>query len=71
MKYLVGIDIQTKRDCCYAAITEKGKLVKSGWFSNPLIEATDLIKELQSSSQVAVGIDAPRIRRGCPDLRIR
>ena len=59
--YYVGIDIQTRRDCCYAVINETGKLEKSGWFSNPLIEVADLIKELQSSSQVAVGIDAPRM----------
>ena len=61
MKHFVGIDIQTRRDCSYAAINETGKLVKSGWFSYPILEAVDLIKELQSLSQVAVGIDAPRM----------
>ena len=61
MKHFVGIDIQARRDCCYAVINETGKLVKSGCFSNPLIEAADLIKKLQSSSHVAVGIDASRM----------
>jgi predicted nuclease with RNAse H fold len=57
----IGIDIQTRRDCCFAVINETGKLEKSGWFSNPLIEAVDLIKEFRKTSKVAVGIDAPRM----------
>jgi predicted nuclease with RNAse H fold len=61
MNHYVGIDIQTRRDCCYALINETGKLEKSGWFSDPISDAEGLIKELQSSSQVAVGIDAPRM----------
>jgi predicted nuclease with RNAse H fold len=61
MKHFIGIDIQTRRDCCYAVIDESGTLIKSGWVSNPILEATDLIKGLQPSSQVAVGIDAPRM----------
>lgn len=60
MKYL-GIDIQTRRDCCYAVINDSGKLEKSGWFLDAIPDAADLIKELQTSSQVAVGIDAPRM----------
>ena len=58
--FSIGIDIQTRRDCCYAVINDTGKLLKSGWFSNPMFEAASLIKELQSSSVVYVGIDAPR-----------
>lgn len=61
MYHFVGIDIQTLRGCCFAVINETGKLVKSGWFSDPIHEATDLIKELQSLFKVAVGIDAPRM----------
>jgi predicted nuclease with RNAse H fold len=61
MKHFIGIDIQTRRDCCYAVIDESGTLTKSGWFSDPILEAMDLIKELKLSSQVAVGIDAPRM----------
>jgi predicted nuclease with RNAse H fold len=57
----IGIDIQTRRDCCYAVINEAGKLVKSGWFSDSISEAADLIERLQASSRVAVGIDAPRM----------
>jgi len=60
MKNFVGIDIQTRRDCCYAVIDESDTLIKSGWFSDPILEAVHLIKGLKSSSQVAVGIDAPR-----------
>lgn len=61
MKHFIGIDIQTRRDCCFAVINEAGKLVKSGWFSNSISEAADLIERLQASSRVAVGIDAPRM----------
>jgi predicted nuclease with RNAse H fold len=61
MKHFIGIDIQTRRDCCYAVINETGKLVKSGWFSDPISEAVDLIKGLQPSAKVAVGVDAPRM----------
>lgn len=60
-RFYIGIDIQTRRECCYAVINETGKLEKFGWFSNPLIEAADLIKEFGISSHVAVGIDAPRM----------
>lgn len=59
--FSIGIDIQTQRDCCYAVINDTGKLLKSGWFSNPMFEAASLIKELQYSSVVYVGIDAPRM----------
>ena len=61
MKNLVGIDIQTRRDCCYAVLNESGKLEKSGWFTDPISDAKDFINELKSSSQVAVGVDAPRV----------
>jgi predicted nuclease with RNAse H fold len=61
MKHFIGIDIQTRRDCCYAIIDESGTLIKSGWFSDPIPDAANLIKELHSSSQIAVGIDAPRM----------
>jgi len=61
MKHFIGIDIQIRRNCSYAVINDTGKLVKSGWFSNPKIEAADLIAEFEASSQVAVGIDAPRM----------
>jgi hypothetical protein len=60
-RYFIGIDIQTRRHCCYAVISEIGKLEKSGWLSDPIADAEDLIKELRSSSEVAVGIDAPRM----------
>jgi predicted nuclease with RNAse H fold len=59
--FFAGIDIQTRRECCYAVVNKVGKLEKSGWFSDPITDAEDLIKELKSSSQVAVGIDAPRM----------
>ena len=60
MKYCLGIDIQTRRDCCYAVINETEKFVKSGRFSNPNSEAVSLVRELQFSSEVYVGINAQR-----------
>lgn len=61
MNKFIGIDIQTRRDCCYAVINDTGRLVKSGWFSNTLIEAANLVNKFRASSHVAVGIDAPRM----------
>jgi predicted nuclease with RNAse H fold len=62
MKYQhIGIDIQTWPGCCYAVINDTGKLVHSGWFSHATIELVDLVEELAASSQVVVGIDAPRM----------
>lgn len=56
----IGIDIQTRRNCCYAVIDESGTLIESGWFSDDVIDALELIKRLSKSSQIYVGIDAPR-----------
>ena len=57
----LGIDIQIRRNCCYAVLNDTGKLINSGWFSNPQIESANLVTELGSSYEVTVGIDAPRI----------
>jgi len=61
MKHFIGIDIQIRRNCSYAIIDESGTLTKSGWFSDPISEAVELLKEIKTSSQIAVGIDAPRM----------
>ena len=57
----VGIDIQIRRNCCYAVIDDAGVLVSSGWLSGGEIEAVVLIKRLSESGRVYVGIDAPRM----------
>lgn len=59
--FYVGIDIQVRRDCCFAVIDTDGTLIDSGWVSKPETGLTDLVKKLTDSSQVEIGIDAPRI----------
>ncbi len=59
--YFVGIDIQIRRNCCYAVIDSGGTLVSSGWFSNPETDAINLLKKWNESAQIEVGIDAPRM----------
>ncbi len=62
MKMLfVGIDIQIRRNCCYAVIDDTGILIESGWLSSAEADAVDLVKRLSGSGQVAVGLDAPRM----------
>lgn len=56
----VGIDIQEKRRCCFAAIRGDGTVLDSGWLSGPEKEAVELVQELRKKSLVSVGIDAPR-----------
>ncbi len=57
----IGIDIQIRRNCCYAVIDNTGTLIESGWFSNAEADAVDLVKRLSESGQIVVGIDAPRM----------
>lgn len=59
--FYIGIDIQVRRKCSYAAIDELGALVESGWLSDPEINAVELVQKFRISSHTAVGIDAPRI----------
>jgi predicted nuclease with RNAse H fold len=56
----IGIDIQIRRDCCYAVIDESGILIESRWFSNDEVDAVDLLKRWSKSGQIYLGIDAPR-----------
>ena len=60
-RLFIGIDIQIRRNCCYAVIDDTGTLIDSGWFSNAEADAVDLVKRLSGSCLVAVGIDAPRM----------
>jgi predicted nuclease with RNAse H fold len=60
-KFFVGIDVQIRRDCCYAVIDPTGVLIASGWFSSAAADAVDLLKRWSKSGQVCVGIDAPRM----------
>jgi len=57
----IGIDIQIRRDCCYAVINDTGSLIESGWLSSAEVDAVDLMKRMSKSGRVAVGIDAPRM----------
>ena len=59
-KVFLGIDVQEKRECCFAALDEEGALLQSGWFRNPMENVVNLVNDLQKSAVVSVGIDAPR-----------
>jgi len=59
--YFVGIDIQIRRNCCYAVIDTSGTVVDSGWFSNAETDVIDLVKKWTETAQVEIGIDAPRM----------
>ena len=65
-KVFIGIDIQIRRNCCYAVIDNTCSLIESGWFLNAEADAVDLVKKLSGSGQVAVGLDAPRMPLGSP-----
>lgn len=56
-----GIDIQIRRDCCYAILDDAGQLIASGWLTGAEMAAVDLVKRYAASGQVVVGIDAPRM----------
>ncbi len=60
-EFYIGIDIQIRRNCCYAVIDESGILRESGWFPDNKTDAVDLVKRWSKSGQIYVGIDAPRI----------
>lgn len=60
-KFFIGIDIQIRRDCCYAVIDDAGTLIDSGWFSNAETDPVLLVKRWSKSGQIYVGIDAPRM----------
>ena len=59
--FFVGIDIQIRRNCCYAVVDDTGTLIDSGWLPRAEAGAVDLVKRLSGSDQVVVGIDAPRM----------
>ena len=59
--FYIGIDLQIRRNCCYAVIDEPGRLVDSGWFSKAVPDTIALIKKLPESGRIHVGIDAPRM----------
>jgi len=59
--FYMGIDIQIRRNCCYAVIDGMGTLVDSGWFSKAETESVELLKNWSDSGQVYIGIDAPRM----------
>ena len=61
MNHYVGIDIQIRRDCCYAVIDDTGTLIDSGWLTSAETDAFDFVNRLLGSGQVVVGIDAPRV----------
>ena len=60
-KFYIGIDIQIRRNCCYAVFDNTGILIDSGWFSDTEADAVDLLKRWSKSGQVYAGIDAPRM----------
>ncbi|MBA3013902.1 MAG: hypothetical protein FP815_02995 [Desulfobulbaceae bacterium] len=60
-EFFIGIDIQTKRDCCYAISDNNGDLKASGWFGDDHTIFFNLLKELSVNSKLYVGIDAPRM----------
>jgi predicted nuclease with RNAse H fold len=59
-RVFVGIDIQEKRGCCFAALQNDGIVVASGWFHDPAKEVVGLVNSLRDTYIVSVGIDAPR-----------
>ena len=59
-EFYIGIDIQIRRNCCYAVINNNGILIESGWFSSDETDAVDLFKRWSKSGQIYIGIDAPR-----------
>ena len=46
MKFFIGIDIQIRRNCCYAVIDDTGTLIDSGWLSSAEADAVDLVKRI-------------------------
>ena len=44
MNYFPGIDIQIRRNCCYAVINANGTLIDSGWFESAESDAVFLVK---------------------------
>jgi hypothetical protein len=57
----IGIDIQIRRNCCYAVIDTSGTVVDSDWFPNAETDVIDLVNRWTETAQVEVGIDAPRM----------
>ena len=60
-RLFIGMDIQIRRNCCYAVINNTGTLIESGWFSSAEAAAVDLVKRLSLTGKAVVGIDAPRM----------
>ena len=65
-EFFIGIDVQTKRDCCYAISDNNGDLKGSGWFGNDNKNFINLLKKLSRNSKLYVGIDAPRMALPSP-----
>jgi len=66
MSYYIGIDIQVRRNCCYAVVNTNGTLIDSGWFDRPLPEAALLVTKWSRSGRVCVGLDAPSVSLSAP-----
>lgn len=65
MTRFIGIDVQLKRPCCYAASDESGRVVASGWFTDVAAFAGELARRF-GGHDLQVGIDAPRVPLSAP-----
>lgn len=55
----LGIDVQARRPSPFAVIDDRGQSIGSGWIKTPS-ELETIVQRLNTSSRVAIGIDAPR-----------
>lgn len=56
----VGIDVQVRRPCAFAAVDESGVVIQSGWFQTA-IEGFQCLEPLSEHHELYFGIDAPRV----------
>ena len=61
VQFFIGIDIQIRRDCCYAVIDTNGTLVDSGWLTSTKTDVVKFVDFWIQSSRIAIGVDAPRM----------
>ncbi len=73
LEYLMGIDVQLRRNCSYAILSRDRSLVASGWLDGQTNDERaarirSLVEEVARGNPgcIAIGIDSPRVVRTCP-----
>lgn len=66
MTHFIGIDISERRGCAIAVLDARGRSVGARWAASEVGAVVDAVRALGDGTDVAIGIDAPRMPLPAP-----